>query len=92
MKCHEFLGGFIIGAAIGTLAGLLFAPQSGEETRDAVCKSAQDISGKLKESGQQLIESGRDLLAQGKSQVTEQLRSHGVNINIPPAVDDATKA
>jgi len=92
MKCHEFVGGFLIGAALGTLAGLLFAPQSGEETREAVCKSAQDISGKLKESGQQLIESGRDLLAQGKSQVTDQLRSHGVNITIPPGNDNASQA
>ena len=77
MKGKEFLGGLLIGAALGTLAGLLFAPQSGEETRNAVCKKAQDISGKLKESSQQLVESGRDLLEQGKTQVTGLLKTSG---------------
>jgi gas vesicle protein len=38
-----FIGGLILGAAIGTLAGLLVAPRAGRETRKLVKKSANAI-------------------------------------------------
>jgi gas vesicle protein len=38
-----FRGGLILGAAIGTLAGLLVAPRAGRETRKLVKKSANAI-------------------------------------------------
>lgn len=38
-----FIGGLILGAAIGTLAGLLVAPRTGRETRKLVKKSANAI-------------------------------------------------
>ena len=37
------IGGLILGAAIGTLAGLLVAPRTGRETRKLVKKSANAI-------------------------------------------------
>ncbi|MTJ18988.1 MULTISPECIES: YtxH domain-containing protein [unclassified Dolichospermum] len=38
-----FIGGLMLGAAIGTLAGLLVAPRTGLETRKLVKKSANAI-------------------------------------------------
>ena len=38
-----FIGGLMLGAAIGTLAGLLVAPRTGRETRKLVKKSANAI-------------------------------------------------
>ena len=38
-----FIGGLMIGAAIGTLAGLLVAPRTGRETRKLLKKSAHAI-------------------------------------------------
>ncbi|MDB9460837.1 YtxH domain-containing protein [Dolichospermum circinale CS-545/17] len=38
-----FIGGLMIGAAIGTLAGLLVAPRTGRETRKLLKKSAYAI-------------------------------------------------
>ncbi|MTJ07616.1 MULTISPECIES: YtxH domain-containing protein [unclassified Anabaena] len=38
-----FIGGLMLGAAIGTLAGLLVAPRAGRETRKLIKKSANAI-------------------------------------------------
>jgi gas vesicle protein len=92
MKCKDFLGGVFVGAVFGTLAGLLLAPQSGAETRDVVCKSAKDISEKLKESSLQLVESGRDLLEQGKTHVSSLLRTPCENVDHPTAEEPVSKS
>jgi gas vesicle protein len=39
----KFWGGLIVGTAIGAAAGILFAPKSGKETRQALKKSTQDL-------------------------------------------------
>ncbi len=39
----KFFSGLIVGSAIGTAAGILFAPRSGKETRQVLKKSAQDL-------------------------------------------------
>lgn len=38
-----FVGGMLVGTAIGTVAGLLFAPRSGRETRRLLEKSAEAL-------------------------------------------------
>ena len=38
-----FIGGILIGAAIGTLTGLLVAPRTGRETRQLLKKSADAL-------------------------------------------------
>ncbi len=38
-----FIGGLLIGAAVGTVAGLLAAPKSGRETRQLLKKSADAL-------------------------------------------------
>ena len=39
----KFFGGLIVGTAVGTAIGLLFAPRSGKETRQALKRSAQNL-------------------------------------------------
>lgn len=39
----KFLGGLLIGTAIGAAVGILFAPRSGRETRQAIKNSAKDL-------------------------------------------------
>ena len=39
----KFFGGLVVGSAIGTALGLLLAPRSGKETRQALKRSAQDL-------------------------------------------------
>ena len=38
-----FLGGLMLGSAVGTLAGLLIAPRTGKETRKVIRKSADAL-------------------------------------------------
>ncbi|PZU99897.1 MAG: gas vesicle protein [Pseudanabaena sp.] len=47
----KFLGGLILGTAIGAAAGILFAPKSGKETRRALKNSAQDLPRLAEELG-----------------------------------------
>lgn len=58
------LGGFLVGAAVGTVAGLLFAPRTGRETRQLLKKSAdtlpelaEDLSTSLQFQADRLSES-----------------------------------
>ncbi len=39
----KFLGGLLIGGAIGTVIGILFAPRSGKETRQMLKESVSNI-------------------------------------------------
>jgi gas vesicle protein len=42
-RSGAFLGGMVIGAALGTIAGLLVAPRTGRETRQLIKKSADAL-------------------------------------------------
>ncbi|MBR3889882.1 YtxH domain-containing protein [bacterium] len=46
MSISRFFAGVAIGAAIGAIAGVLLAPQSGEETRESLGKMAKGVAKK----------------------------------------------
>lgn len=43
MSVGKFLSGFIVGGALGAIAGILLAPQTGEETRELLCDTSKDV-------------------------------------------------
>ena len=43
MSVGKFLGGFVVGAALGAVAGLLLAPKSCAETREMLSDTAKDV-------------------------------------------------
>lgn len=45
------LAGFGLGAIVGSVAGLLFAPKEGKELREDVANKAKEVGGKAKELG-----------------------------------------
>ena len=51
MSATKFLAGFIVGGAIGAIAGVLLAPKSGEETRALIADSAKDAVRRADETG-----------------------------------------
>ena len=57
---------FLAGAAIGATVALLFAPQSGTETRRRIKERASEGREALNESGRDLAGRGRDLFEKGK--------------------------
>ena len=42
-RSGAFMGGLLVGAALGTLAGILVAPRAGRETRQLLRKSADAL-------------------------------------------------
>lgn len=67
---------FLAGIGIGTLIGLLFAPRSGEETREFLSQKAGEGSEFLKRKGREVREQADDYIVKGK----ETLQRHRENL------------
>ncbi|HSW48944.1 MAG TPA: YtxH domain-containing protein [Bryobacteraceae bacterium] len=63
---------FVLGFGIGVAVGILFAPQSGEETRNLLKSKAGEGKEYLKQRGEKLYESAGDVVEKGKSAVARQ--------------------
>jgi len=68
---------FLVGLGIGALVGVLFAPKSGEETRDYLAKRAdegkdyaQRKARELRERADELIERSKDVAARKKDSIS----------------------
>lgn len=46
MSVGKFLAGVLVGGAMGAIAGILLAPQSGEETRELLGDASKDVAQK----------------------------------------------
>ena len=57
---------FLAGAAIGATVALLYAPQSGEDTRRYLGKKARQGREALSDAGREALEKGRDLYDKGR--------------------------
>ena len=57
---------FVAGAALGATIALLYAPESGEDTRKRIRKVARTGADKIAESGRQIADLGRELYEKGK--------------------------
>ena len=57
---------FLVGVGIGALLGVLFAPKSGEETRDYLSKRADDGRDYAQKKARELRERADDLIERGK--------------------------
>ncbi len=76
------LGFFLAGMGIGAVLALLFAPQSGKETRDLITQKAGEgreyVSGRSKELRQQaedLVDRGKERLAREREKVNSALEA-----------------
>jgi gas vesicle protein len=68
-----FLSGLVIGAAVGALAGLLFAPAPGDETREKLTEKTKELSDDLSEKFDNLKETVNEVLEDVKKTGTEVL-------------------
>ena len=57
---------FLVGVGIGALLGVLFAPKSGEETRDYLAKRADEGRDFAQKKARELRERADDLIERGK--------------------------
>jgi gas vesicle protein len=63
---------FFLGVGIGVAVGLLFAPKSGEETRELIRSKAGEGKDYLKRRGEEARESATEWVERGRTAVTRQ--------------------
>ncbi|MGL4991210.1 MAG: YtxH domain-containing protein [Sarcina sp.] len=72
----------VVGASVGAIGGVLFAPKSGKETRTDIKNSALDVNGKLKEKANELkgnlntcISTSKDNLNTANTKIKDYLKN-----------------
>jgi gas vesicle protein len=63
---------FMVGLGIGALVGILFAPKSGEETREYLSQRAEEGKEYAQRKARELRERAEDLVERGKHVATKQ--------------------
>ena len=66
---------FLAGLGIGVGIALLFAPKSGEETREWLSETAEDEIRRLRRKGRRSIENIQDVVSRGEQTVSKVLRT-----------------
>lgn len=84
---------FLAGLGLGAVVGMLYAPQSGEETRETIRQKAEEgrdfvvtRARQAKEQANEWVDKGRDLYQQQKEQVRSAFQAG------KQAYDEATSA
>jgi gas vesicle protein len=65
-------GNFLLGLGLGVGVGLLFAPRSGEETRDMLMNKADEGKDYLKRQTEDLRGSAADIVDKGRDAINRQ--------------------
>lgn len=71
----DFMAGFILGGLLGTALALLFAPRTGEETRDRLWDSTEEARDRARERADEVLKKVRnaadDVAARSRSKLDE---------------------
>jgi gas vesicle protein len=71
MSSSKILVGFLAGAAVGALAGILFAPDKGSNTRKKIANKTGDITDSVKNSFSNFIDGVKETYSGAKDDVEE---------------------
>jgi gas vesicle protein len=63
---------FFLGLGVGVAVGLLFAPKSGEETREIIRSKADEGKEYLRRRGEEWKESATELVERGRTAINRQ--------------------
>ena len=83
-KQSNFLEGIIIGAIVGGIAGVLFAPSPGTETRKKLKNMAAenaDLVDTAKDQTEDLIDKTKDAIEQGFSKIKTLIEENKSTLN-----------
>ena len=76
------LSSFLLGLGVGVAIGMLFAPKSGEETRELIKNKAGEGGDYLKQRGSELkdtasgwVDKGRDVVGKQKENINEAMEA-----------------
>ena len=67
----NILGWFLAGAVIGAAVAILYAPQSGKDTRQFIADTTQKGKDAVVESSQNVVDAGRDMFERGRKLVED---------------------
>jgi gas vesicle protein len=73
---------FLVGLGIGSLIGVLFAPKSGEETREYIVKKARDGSELARKKARELELRVEETIERGKEIINQTEGQLGTAINV----------
>lgn len=76
MSSSKILTGVLIGAAAGTILGILFAPEKGLDTRKKISKKSSDLKDSLKTKFNDLVDTIAEQIESSKSEA-ENLMEEG---------------
>jgi gas vesicle protein len=62
---------FLIGLGVGSLIGVLFAPQSGEETREYIAKKTREGNQLARKQVRELRDRAEDAVGRGKETIAQ---------------------
>ena len=59
-RSGDFIKGLLMGGLVGAIAGILYAPKSGKETREDIGKRAEEIMAKAKRECERALEKSKN--------------------------------
>jgi gas vesicle protein len=62
---------FLVGAAVGAAVALLYAPQSGADTRRLIVRKTEEGREALADSGKDILDRGKELFDRGRELADE---------------------
>jgi gas vesicle protein len=65
------LAWFLVGAAVGAAVAVLYAPQSGKDTRRLIVKKTEEGKEALAGSGKEMLDKSRELFQKGRELADE---------------------
>jgi gas vesicle protein len=71
MATEDYIKGFLIGGLIGAALGILYAPKSGKDTREEICRTTQDLLEKAKAQYEDTRRKIEDLASREKEVLAE---------------------
>jgi gas vesicle protein len=58
-RAYDFIKGLLVGGVIGAVIGILYAPKSGKETREEICRKTEELIAKAKEEYELALEKSK---------------------------------
>ena len=65
----KVIGAIVVGTVIGSIIGLLFAPDKGSKTRTKIVTGAKDLSRKMREEANALINKAEELESMAEEKI-----------------------